>query len=234
MATAARRVAAACGLGGGERAGVGGGVERGIGGVAGGGFAEEHALGFEAGEDGGGDAGEAGEFLRREAGVAELGEGGEDAGPGGGEAVGPGAGEAEERARGGGLAEAGGAGGEAEHGGEGGEGIVGGAGEEFAHRGGERRDVEDAGDGAEPGGLEVAPGLAPDQAEDAAGAERDLDEVAGAGAAFRRAVVEDAVEALGGDDGDRLARREMTRRRGRIEVFHRAIPWANIPRDHKG
>ena len=48
------------------------------------------------------------------------------------------------------------------------------------------------------------------------------------------AVVEEPVEALGRHHRHRRAGREAAHRRGAFEVFHRAIPWASIPPDHKG
>ncbi len=199
------------GLGGGERARLGGGVEVGVGGVAGRGLAQEHALGFEAGDDRGRDAGEAGELERREAGVAELVEGGEDARARRGAAGGLGAGAAEQRPRGGRLAEAGRSRGEPQHDGERGQGVVGGAGEERAHRRRQRGRVEHAGDVAELLRCDVARAGAPDQPEHPARTERHLDEVARPGACGGRAVVEQPVEAVGGQHRDRLARSEEVR-----------------------
>ncbi len=222
------------GLGGRQRARAGGGVEGGIRGVARGFLAEEHALGFEALDDRGRDAGELGDLGRREAEVAVLGEGGQHPGAGLGHAVGLGSGAAQDRARGGRRAEAGGAGGEAEHAGERGQGVLGGAGEEGPHRRAERRRVEDAGDVAELGVVEAPLPRPPDDAEHPTRPEGHLHEVAGPRAAGRRAVVEEAVQAVGGDHGDGLALREEPRGIGRIEVFHRAIPWAIMPRHHKG
>ena len=60
--------------------------------------------------------------------------------------------------------------------------------------------------------VEAARALAPDHAEHPARPERHLDEVAGARALGRRAVVERAVEPLGGDHRDGGPGREFPHR----------------------
>ena len=193
-----------------ERARVGAWVERRIGRVARGILAREDALGLEALDHGGRDAGELGELCGREAEVAVVGEGGEDARPRVGHPVGRAVGPAQHRPRGRRRPEAGRPGGEAEHHRQRREGIVGRTRQELAHGRRHRRRVEHAGHVAELVRVE-ARAFAPDEAEEPAGAERHLDEVAGAHAARGRAVVERPVEAALDHHRDRGSGREDPR-----------------------
>ena len=217
-----------------ERQRPGAGIEPRIGGVARRRLAHEHALVLEAPDHARRDAGGLSELHRGEPEVAVLLERGEDARARRRQPVRNSAGVAQDRPGAGRRPEAGRSRGEPEHDRERGQRVLGGAGEEGAHRRRERRRVEDAADVAQLRRVEAARAFAPDHAEHPARPERHLDEVAGARASGRRAVVERPVEPFGGDHRDRGPGREFPHRFGRIEVFHRAIPWASIPPDHKG
>ena len=122
-----------------------------------------------------------------------------------GELVRDGRAEAVDAAQCGAFGQAGRAGGEAQHLRQRGEGVIGGAGEEGAEFRAHGRCVEQAVDGADLGRIPVAPRLAPDHAEDAAGAERHLDEIAVATAGFGRAVIQHAAERFGRQHADEFA-----------------------------
>jgi hypothetical protein len=216
----------------------GGRVEPRVGRVPGRRLADQHPLRLEPLDDAWRDAGELRELARREAEIAELGEGGEHAPARPGHPDRLGARAANERPRGRRRAETRSPGGEPQHHCERRQRVVRGAGQELAHRRPERRGVEHAGHVPELALVEAAVARAPDGPEHPARPERHLDQVPRPGAALGRAVVEQAVEPVGGDHGHTLAGREDAHRRhrrlGQLRVFHRPIPWASIPPDHKG
>ena len=209
-------------------------VERRIGRVARRVLAHQHPLRLQPLHHRRRDPGALRQLQRREAEVAELGEGGQHPRPRLGHPLRLAPGAAQDRPRRRRPAQARRPRGQPQHHRQRRHGIVGRPREELAHRRRQRRHVEHPRHVAQPARIEVAAARAPDQPEHPPRPQRHLDEVARPRAARRRPVVEQPVEALRRHHRDRRAPGEDLRGIGRIEVFHRAIPWASIPHNHKG
>jgi hypothetical protein len=199
-------------------------------------LAADHALCLEALYDAAGDTREVGELARRKAEVAIVLERLEHPRPRRGHPVGPRFSEPQERPRRRRVGQRRHPCGEPQHHRERRQRVVRRPGKEVTHRRAQRRQVEHAGDVAQLLRRHVAGAGPPDAAEYPTRPERHLDELAGADAALGRAVVQHPVEHLRHHHRDGRASREGGRfgvAHWQIDVFHRATPWASIPRNHK-